>query len=408
MKKVLFLMVLVCVTILVFAESMKETIVARIDNHIIFASDVSEEFRMMGKNNPSREEQIQLIEGIIKNKILFYEAQELKDIKIAGDDVEVEVDKMIEKMRTSMGGETQFAQALAVEGLDLTTLRALYRKKIREEMFIQEYVEMKIRPTVSVSDDESETFYRDNKQMFKRGETYEYEVGMLKYAFGAEDEKRILQNLTTLRNEILKKKISFADAAKQFSQDGSAENGGDLGYVSRGQMVKEFEDVIYSLQKGELSKPFRSQFGYHLAYVDDIKGETRKTYHIIILPSPPQEKMDAFHANVKAQGSWENVKTWGKNLAMNFIPVGPAEREKINPLIVHHLESLKKDDISKPFYFNNAIIVVYLKNKSESTELVYADVKQRIKYVITDRKIKENIDKLYEKLKRKYYIEIML
>lgn len=408
MRQIFVGILVVFVVYFVSAETMKETIVARIDNHVIFLSDVTEEFRMMGKNNPTKEEQVKLIESMIKNKVLFFEAQELSDIKIAGDDVEIEVDKMVDKMKASMGGEGQFAQALAAEGLDLTTLRALYRKKIREEMYIQEYVEMKIRPTVSVNDEEADAFYRDNKSMFKRGETYEYEVGMLKYSFGADDEKRILDFLTTIRNDILKKKITFADAAKQYSQDGSAEFGGDLGYISKGQMVKEFENIVYSLQKGELSKPFRSQFGYHLVYLDDIKGDTRKTYHIIILPSPPKDKMDAFTANIKAQGSWENVKKWGTQLAMNFIPVGPAEREKINPMIVHHLEKLEKGGISDPFFFNNAIIVLSLKNKTESTDLAYADVKQRIKYVITDRKIKETVDKLYEKLKKKYYIEIML
>ena len=63
---------------------------------------------------------------------------------------------------------------------------------------------------------------------------------------------------------------AFAEAAKTNSEDrGSAQRGGALGWVSKGQMLKEFEDVLFSLNKGEMSKPFQSPVGYHIIYVED-------------------------------------------------------------------------------------------------------------------------------------------
>ena len=60
----------------------------------------------------------------------------------------------------------------------------------------------------------------------------------------------------------------FAELAKQFSDDaGSAQKGGDLGWVSPGVMVKSFEAVIFDLKDGEISAPFESQFGWHMAQV---------------------------------------------------------------------------------------------------------------------------------------------
>ena len=63
----------------------------------------------------------------------------------------------------------------------------------------------------------------------------------------------------------------FAKAAKEVSLCPSGENGGDLGYFTRGQMVKEFEDAAFSMEVGQVSNPIKTQFGYHLIYLTDKK-----------------------------------------------------------------------------------------------------------------------------------------
>ncbi|KEK24929.1 peptidylprolyl isomerase PrsA [Bacillus gaemokensis] len=67
---------------------------------------------------------------------------------------------------------------------------------------------------------------------------------------------------------------SFEEVAKQYSEDkGSAEKGGDLGYFGPGKMVQEFTDAAYKLKKDEVSEPVKSQFGYHIIKVTDIKEQ---------------------------------------------------------------------------------------------------------------------------------------
>lgn len=61
----------------------------------------------------------------------------------------------------------------------------------------------------------------------------------------------------------------FAESAKKYSQDAGGEGGGDLGYFSRGQMVKPFEEAAFSLEKGKVSAPVQSEFGWHLIKVED-------------------------------------------------------------------------------------------------------------------------------------------
>lgn len=67
---------------------------------------------------------------------------------------------------------------------------------------------------------------------------------------------------------------SFEDAAKEYSTCPSKENGGDLGYFGRGQMVPEFEKAAFEGTAGELVGPIKTQFGYHLIQIDDKKEET--------------------------------------------------------------------------------------------------------------------------------------
>jgi len=74
----------------------------------------------------------------------------------------------------------------------------------------------------------------------------------------------------------------FARLAKEYSKDpGSKDQGGDLGFFGRGQMVPQFEEAVFRLKKGEVSEPFESQFGWHIVRLDDRRQRSAPTFEAV-------------------------------------------------------------------------------------------------------------------------------
>ncbi|MDO4452056.1 MAG: peptidylprolyl isomerase [Lachnospiraceae bacterium] len=117
---------------------------------------------------------------------------------------------------------------------------------------------------VEVSDEEVKAFYDTNSQQFKKGAT----VSAKHILTDAEDKCQ------TILDSILNGEKTFEDAAKEFSTCPSGARGGDLGQFGRGQMVKEFEDVAFAAEIGEVKGPVKTQFGYHLIKVENKSEET--------------------------------------------------------------------------------------------------------------------------------------
>ena len=117
---------------------------------------------------------------------------------------------------------------------------------------------------VEVSDEEVKAFYDANSEQFKKGAT----VSAKHILTDAEDKCQ------TILDSILNGEKTFEDAAKEFSTCPSGARGGDLGQFGRGQMVKEFEDVAFAAEIGEVKRRVKTQFGYHLIKVENKREET--------------------------------------------------------------------------------------------------------------------------------------
>ncbi|MET0407176.1 MAG: peptidylprolyl isomerase [Hyphomicrobium sp.] len=162
-----------------------------------------------------------------------------------------------------------FAEAAESEKLDQgsefqTRLNYLKRRALREL-----YFEKVIK--ASVSDADARKIYDEQVKLLKPEE----EVSARHILVETEAEAKALK-------EKLDKGADFAQLAKENSKDpGSKDDGGNLGYFGHGQMVPQFEEVVFKLQKGEVSAPVKTQFGWHLVKLEDRRTKQPPAFDIV-------------------------------------------------------------------------------------------------------------------------------
>lgn len=151
---------------------------------------------------------------------------------------------------------------------------------------------------VTVSDAELQSYYDGHKDDFQQSARATVKTVSLSRVPGPADSAAALKKAEDLRAQILKG-ADFAKLAEENSTDqGSASNGGDLGWFGRGAMAPAFEQAAFQLKKGQLSKPVLTQFGYHLIEVTDRSADSVKASHILIPIKLSGESENALLAKV--------------------------------------------------------------------------------------------------------------
>ena len=125
---------------------------------------------------------------------------------------------------------------------------------------------------VKVSEKEIEQYYQAHEEAFRVPERIRARHILIKVPPNASKEVVEKARKRAIKIEKLAKSgKDFAKLAKKYSQGPSAKSGGDLGYFTRGMMVKPFEKAVFSMHKGEISGPVRTRFGFHIIKVEDIQ-----------------------------------------------------------------------------------------------------------------------------------------
>lgn len=128
-------------------------------------------------------------------------------------------------------------------------------------------------PPPTFEDSEVEAYFNEHKSKYDMDERRVLDLVYFEKVPQQLDWDRQEARINVLRDTIVYQGADFAEVAKEFSQDGSAPNGGDLGWFNEGQMVTEFNDVVFSMKKGEVSQPVKTQFGWHIIKLHDTRTQ---------------------------------------------------------------------------------------------------------------------------------------
>lgn len=215
------------------------------------------------------------LDQLVGEKLLEAEANSMglettdKEIQASIDDVK----------RMNNSDDAAFERMLEREGLTL----AKYKDFMRKHLTRMKLINYKVRSQVKVSDEDLKAEYA----RFARAEGGDFEVRarhilltLPRNASSAQVEE-LQKKAQALSEQARRPGADFAELARRNGQDGTASEGGDLGFFGRGVMVPEFERAAFTLEPGKVSAPVRSQFGWHV-----IKVEERRT-----LPVKPFEEV---------------------------------------------------------------------------------------------------------------------
>jgi len=174
---------------------------------------------------------------------------------------QAEVDSAFGQVLRQSGGLEQLTRELGTD--DQKQIKQQIRTHLQVEQMLQELCSDLSEP----SEEEVLKYYQQNKEQFKSAQKL-HVAHIVKYINWQADEKTAYNVITQARDE-LKKGALFEMVAAKYSD--CPDNGGDIGYIENGQMVEEFEDVVFNLGLNQASDIFRTRFGFHIAKVYDRK-----------------------------------------------------------------------------------------------------------------------------------------
>jgi peptidyl-prolyl cis-trans isomerase C len=210
------------------------------------------------EEQPKSEEELRdaALQVLIENELLFQEAKR-RGFTAAPEAVEEEV----AAIEGQFPGPTTFDKALAL----MSVTREDLRRDLERAQAVERMIETAIRPTVSVSPEETRVYYDANPARFTDPERVHVRQVFLRVGPDTTEGQKaeMRRTLEGLRSRALKGE-SFAKLANQHSQDPNSAEGGDMGYLIRGQLAKDFEKTVFALKDGEISGVVSSIYGYHL------------------------------------------------------------------------------------------------------------------------------------------------
>ena len=203
------------------------------------------------------------LKGVIDEELIVQASRKIKVTEL-DKKVEAKLGKMKKKYRT----KEEFDNYLKMKNLTIKKLK----ENLAQQVHIDEYLKKNGITNPEIPEEKIRDFYDANPKNYKRKETVKVTHILIKVDehAGPEDKEQAYLKAEKIRKEIIGGKV-FSAMAIEHSQCNSASGGGSLGYIERGYMPKEFEEVAFTIEKDKVSDVVETKFGYHLILVIDKK-----------------------------------------------------------------------------------------------------------------------------------------
>jgi len=352
-----------------FGQKLVESVAAIVGNEVIYLSDLEgtvADLRRSGKKGSVDKMRCDVFNEMLVSK-LFIDQARIDSIEVTDDVIEGDLNMRMNDAIRQAGSE----QALeAYFKKSMIEIRRDIKKTMLEQEVVRE-VQGTIAKDLKVTPAGLKRFYnslpKDSLPVIPA--KYEISIIQLDPPSNEDNKAEARQKLLDIRSQILAGK-SFNVLAMLYSEDTeSAKNGGEIGYMARGELDKAYADAAFSLTKNTVSKIVESRFGFHIIQLIDKKGDMVNSRHILIRPKvKPQQEALAFAKLDSLANLIRNDSITFEMAALKYsthkdsringgkyVSANPSNRvtwftlEELNPEMYVKLRDLKVGEISEPF-----------------------------------------------------------
>ena len=259
-------------------------IIATVGDYLVLDSDIDKAFlEIEGQGGSSKDiTRCQMLNNLLKEKLFAHQAVQ-DSIIVRDEDIREKMNQQLDYMVEQLGSMEKVIKYFKKDNEDdfkTDLLELLKEQKLAGEM------QRKIIDDVQITPEETRTFFNkipENEKPLFGAEMEIAQIVSLPKA-SEEEKQRVIKKLKEIKKEV-EEGASFKTRAVIYTDDrASASSGGFYKINKKTPFVKEFKDVAYSLQEGEISEPFETEFGYHIIYLEKIKGQDLELRHILLIP----------------------------------------------------------------------------------------------------------------------------
>lgn len=210
-----------------------------------------------------------ILQQLINDKLIVQEARR-QEILVADEETE----ERLEQIKSQFSDENEFKEALESQGLTVNDLK----EKYEEQILIKKFVSGRVQSSIKVTPLEVTRYYEEHKEEFKVAPQVQAQMILIRKS---EDNPEVNPSARAAAKKVhksLEEGADFSKLAREYSHDPSASNGGDMGYIKKGQMMEEIDSALFSSKKDEISDIIESAIGYHIFKVTKIEEPRLKTF----------------------------------------------------------------------------------------------------------------------------------
>lgn len=264
-------MLVVCLVPQVASPETINRMLAVVNEDVITEADVAAQMHTLladAREEPADEAQAgamrqAILRRLIEQRLLLQEAK--RSGIIVGSD---EVLDRLEDIRGQFDSEDAFRNGLEESGMSEEQLKA----QIREALLVQRWVDERVRSTITVSPQEVAEERATPPELPPSGEQVRLRHLLIRVREGRFEEEA--KRLADDAHRRLREGMSFAELAQRYSEDAHQQDGGDMGWVTQGELLPELQAAVHALKVGESSAPIRTKLGFHLVVVEERRAGT--------------------------------------------------------------------------------------------------------------------------------------